>query len=42
MVLYGGRVMEQGSAQEIFYRPTHPYTRGLLGAVPRLDRDEAS
>ena len=42
MVLYGGRVMEQGSAQDIFYRPTHPYTRGLLGAVPRLDRDEAS
>jgi oligopeptide transport system ATP-binding protein len=42
MVLYGGRVMEQGSAQDIFYRPTHPYTRGLLGAVPRLDRDDAS
>ncbi len=42
MVLYGGRVMEQGSAQQIFYQPTHPYTRGLLGAVPRLDRDEAS
>jgi oligopeptide transport system ATP-binding protein len=42
MVLYGGRVMEQGSAQDIFYQPTHPYTRGLLGAVPRLDRDDAS
>jgi oligopeptide transport system ATP-binding protein len=42
MVLYGGRVMEQGSAHDIFYRPTHPYTRGLLGAVPRLDRDDAS
>ena len=42
MVLYGGRVMEQGSAQDIFYRPTHPYTRGLLGAVPRLDRDDTS
>jgi oligopeptide transport system ATP-binding protein len=37
MVLYGGRVMEQGSAESVFYRPTHPYTIGLLGAVPRLD-----
>ena len=37
MVLYGGRVMEQGSAESIFYRPSHPYTVGLLGAVPRLD-----
>jgi len=42
MVLYGGRVMEQGGAQDIFDRPTHPYTRGLLGAVPRMDRDETS
>ncbi|MEO7392940.1 MAG: oligopeptide/dipeptide ABC transporter ATP-binding protein [Ramlibacter sp.] len=39
MVLYGGRVMEQGSAESIFYRPTHPYTLGLLGAVPRLDHE---
>ena len=38
MVMYGGRVMEQGSAERIFYRPTHPYTLGLLGAVPRLDQ----
>ncbi len=37
MVLYGGRVMEQGDAESIFYQPTHPYTLGLLGAVPRLD-----
>ncbi len=41
MVLYGGRVMEQGSAQDIFYHASHPYTVGLLGAIPRLDRDEA-
>ena len=34
MVLYGGRVMEQGSAESIFYQPTHPYTVGLLGACP--------
>jgi len=39
MVLYGGRIMERGSAESIFYRPTHPYTLGLLGAVPRLDHD---
>ncbi len=40
LVLYGGRVMEQGTAADIFYRPSHPYTVGLLGAVPRLDQDE--
>ncbi|MGZ5270939.1 MAG: ABC transporter ATP-binding protein [Ramlibacter sp.] len=39
MVLYGGRVMEQGSAEQIFYRPTHPYTLGLLGAAPRLEHE---
>ena len=39
MVLYGGRVMEHGSAESIFYRPTHPYTLGLLGAVPKLDHE---
>ena len=38
MVMYGGRTMEQGSAESIFYRPTHPYTVGLLAAVPRLDQ----
>jgi oligopeptide transport system ATP-binding protein len=42
IVLYGGRIMEQGSAESIFYRPSHPYTVGLLGAVPRLEaRDQA-
>ena len=40
MVLYGGRVMEQGSAESIFYRPSHPYTVGLLGAIPRLHDGE--
>ncbi|HSH91451.1 MAG TPA: oligopeptide/dipeptide ABC transporter ATP-binding protein [Ramlibacter sp.] len=39
MVLYGGRIMEQGTADEIFYHPTHPYTLGLLGAVPKLDHE---
>ena len=41
MVLYGGRVMEQGSAQDIFFHASHPYTVGLLGAVPRLDQEDA-
>jgi oligopeptide transport system ATP-binding protein len=37
MVMYGGRVMEYAEADDIFYHPSHPYTRGLLGALPRLD-----
>ncbi len=37
LVLYGGRVMEQGDADHIFHHPTHPYTRGLLAAIPRMD-----
>jgi len=37
LVLYGGRVMEYGPTDDLFYRPNHPYTRGLLHAVPRID-----
>ena len=37
MVMYGGRVMEHASADAIFHRPSHPYTRGLLAALPRMD-----
>jgi oligopeptide transport system ATP-binding protein len=40
MVLYGGRIMEQAAAESIFYRPTHPYTVGLLGAAPRLEHED--
>ncbi|MBQ8537370.1 MAG: ABC transporter ATP-binding protein, partial [Clostridia bacterium] len=36
-VLYAGRVVESGTTNDIFYHPTHPYTKGLLKAVPRLD-----
>jgi peptide/nickel transport system ATP-binding protein len=36
-VLYAGRVVESAPARELFARPTHPYTRGLLGSIPRLD-----
>ena len=37
LVMYAGRTMEYGAVDDIFYRPTHPYTIGLLGAIPRLD-----
>ncbi|KUK41669.1 MAG: Oligopeptide/dipeptide ABC transporter, ATPase subunit [Clostridia bacterium 62_21] len=37
VVMYAGKVVETGPTREIFYRPQHPYTRGLLAAVPRLD-----
>lgn len=36
-VMYAGRVVERGSAAEIFRDPQHPYTQGLLASVPRLD-----
>jgi peptide/nickel transport system ATP-binding protein len=34
--MYAGRKVEDAPARELFARPRHPYTRGLLGAVPRL------
>ncbi|HEY7142582.1 MAG TPA: ABC transporter ATP-binding protein [Methylomirabilota bacterium] len=36
-VMYGGRIVEQGTAREIYAHPRHPYTLGLLRSVPRLD-----
>jgi peptide/nickel transport system ATP-binding protein/oligopeptide transport system ATP-binding protein len=38
VVMYAGRVVEEGSVDEIFYDPQHPYTWGLLGSITRLDR----
>ncbi|MGB7587103.1 MAG: ABC transporter ATP-binding protein [Solirubrobacterales bacterium] len=37
-VMYAGRIVEQGTLEEIFYDPQHPYTWGLLGSLMRLDR----
>jgi oligopeptide/dipeptide ABC transporter ATP-binding protein len=37
IVMYAGRAVEQGSAEQIFGSPAHPYTEALLRAVPRLD-----
>jgi oligopeptide/dipeptide ABC transporter ATP-binding protein len=38
VVLYLGRIVERGPAREVMERPMHPYTRGLMSCVPRLDR----
>jgi peptide/nickel transport system ATP-binding protein len=37
IVMYAGRMVEQATAGELFARPLHPYTRGLLRALPRAD-----
>jgi peptide/nickel transport system ATP-binding protein len=39
VVMYAARIAEQGTVDEIFTRPHHPYTWGLLGSLPRLDTD---
>ena len=36
-VMYTGRIVEQGSVEEVFSKPMHPYTAGLLESIPRLD-----
>ncbi len=40
-VMYAGRIVEHGSAAEIFADPQHPYTAGLMRSVPRLDHETA-
>jgi oligopeptide/dipeptide ABC transporter ATP-binding protein len=42
MVMYAGRQVEYGSVDQVFYRPRHPYTQGLLASLPRLDRRAGS
>jgi oligopeptide/dipeptide ABC transporter ATP-binding protein len=39
VVMYSGKVVEQGSVDDIFYHPQHPYTKGLLATIPRIDHD---
>jgi peptide/nickel transport system ATP-binding protein len=39
LVMYAGRAAEQGTAEKVFTEPQHPYTWGLLGSMPRMDRD---
>ncbi len=39
-VIYAGEIVELGSKEAIFDRPTHPYTQGLFGAVPRLEEED--
>ncbi len=41
-VMYGGRIVERGRVEDIFYRTRHPYTRGLLAAMPKIDTDDDS
>ncbi|QRN84609.1 ABC transporter ATP-binding protein [Clostridia bacterium] len=37
VVMYGGKIMEKGTTEQIFHLPSHPYTIGLLQSVPRMD-----
>ncbi len=39
IVMYAGKIVEQGTADEVFYEHKHPYTEGLIKAIPRLDSD---
>ena len=41
LVMYAGRAVEYGRADQIFTEPQHPYTWGLLGSMPRLDRERS-
>lgn len=38
--MYGGLIMEEGSVDDIFYRPMHPYTKGLLNSLPKKGERE--
>lgn len=42
IVMYGGLVMEEGTVEDIFYRPQHPYTQGLLRSIPKRGGDRGS
>ena len=38
--MYAGRIVETGSVTDVFERPTHPYTEGLLASIPSLDVEQ--
>lgn len=40
LILYGGKVMEEGRVEEIFQSPKHPYTKALLAAIPSMEKDK--
>ena len=40
-VMYGGKIQEVAPVRELFYNPLHPYTRGLIGSLPRVDGEKA-
>lgn len=40
IVMYGGRIVERGTIDDIFYRTAHPYTKGLLNCLPRIDQSK--
>ena len=42
MIMYAGKVVEQGSAEEIYARPAHPYTQGLMRSIPSLECERKS
>ncbi|MEV0488830.1 ABC transporter ATP-binding protein [Streptomyces atratus] len=41
LVMYGGRCVERGTAEQVFHAPRHPYTWGLLTSMPRIDKEES-
>ena len=40
VVMYAGEVMEEGDVDSLFNNPLHPYTKGLMMSIPRLDQDK--
>jgi oligopeptide/dipeptide ABC transporter ATP-binding protein len=42
IVMYAGRIAEQASVEDLFHAPRHPYTRGLLNSIPRLETEAKS
>lgn len=40
IVMYAGMIMEEGLAEDVFYKPVHPYTKALLNSIPKVDEDE--